>query len=760
MESRQNEWKEEQANLAETLEVVKNERRKAERELGIEDGNDRLIQVIDDGSDDALVAQFVTRMKLRGLHQLRLSEKQPYFARLDFTPDPGAPVYGGMKAGVNTPVYVGRWGIIETPAYRIRVADWRSPVANLYYSGQVGRVSYEAPDGRVEGALTLKRMFSIEDGALAGMQDTGLNEQEKFLTDTLSQLTTARLREVVTSIQAEQNAVIRSDPMLPLCVQGVAGSGKTTIALHRVAWILYRLQKTVAPQQMLILAPNPLFLSYISRVLPDLGVDEVRQTTFAGLCARLLGKRMPSLVVKDRLAERLEMPKPARDALDDVLRRKGALSLREELARFLARWERSCIPEAGITVGNRTLVSAEELRRLFLKDLRHFPLRARVDEARKVAAFRLKKALDAAAEALEQAVGDRLDALLRAMPDGEERRARARKLLDSRDQRLAEMKEMQKRFTRDYEKQWGAMDLLAVYGAFWREMAEKDGENRPVLEATLPLIQKKRAAPEDLPALLLLAQGLYGVKRLDIKHVVIDEAQDVSPLQAKALRELFGHDAFTLVGDLWQGIYGDEGLRSWEDLAKGVFEAPVAVAGLSTAYRSTVEIMDVAFRVMRRHPVAGIEPGRPVLRHGRRPGMKRVGSETERAAEAARIVRGWVGEGFGGIAVVVKTERAARALHKALAGELPQARHVTRGDDTFVGGVQVLDAGVVKGLEFDCVLVADAEASKYPDERFYAKLFYVLCTRALHRLCFLSLGEPARHLSTAGNALDTDGPDR
>lgn len=760
MESRQNEWKEEQANLAETLEVVKNERRKAERELGIEDGHDRLIQVIDDGSDDALVAQFVTRMKLRGLHQLRLSEKQPYFARLDFTPDPGAPVYGGMKAGVNTPVYVGRWGIIETPAYRIRVADWRSPVANLYYSGQVGRVSYEAPDGRVEGALTLKRMFTIEDGALASMQDTGLNEQEKFLTDTLSQLTTARLREVVTTIQAEQNAVIRSDPMLPLCVQGVAGSGKTTIALHRVAWILYRLQKTVAPQQMLILAPNPLFLSYISRVLPDLGVDEVRQTTFAGLCARLLGKRMPSLVVKDRLAERLEMPKPARDALDDVLKRKGALALREELTRFLARWERSCIPEAGITLGNRTLVSAEELRRLFLKDLRHFPLQARVGEARKVAALRLKKALDAAAEALEQAVGDRLDALLRAMPDGKERRARARKLLDSRDQRLAEMKEMQKRFTRDYEKQWGAMDLLTVYGAFWREMAEKDEENRPVLEATLPLIQKKRAAPEDLPALLLLAQGLYGVKRLDIKHVVIDEAQDISPLQAKALRELFGHDAFTLVGDLWQGIYGDEGLRSWEDLAKGVFEAPVAVAGLSTAYRSTVEIMDVAFRVMQRHPVAGIEPGRPVLRHGRRPCMKRIGGETERAAEAARIVRGWIGEGFSGIAVVVKTERVACALHKALAGELPEARHVTRGDDTFVGGVQVMDAGVVKGLEFDCVLVADAEASKYPDERFYAKLFYVLCTRALHRLCFLSLGEPARHLSAAGNALDTDGPDR
>ena len=322
----QQQWTLEQAHLAQTLETVTQERRKVEIALGMADGNDRLVMVNDDQSGDAIVQLQITRNNLQNLHQLRLSSRSPYFARLDFTPAAGTPPLGGMRAGVNAPVYIGRWGVLKTPEYQVAVHDWRSPVANLYYSGQVGQVKYDAPDGAVHGEMTLKRMFTIEDAKLVSMQDTGVVGQEKFLTDALSQVTTARLREVVTTIQAEQNTVIRYDPMKPLCVQGVAGSGKTTIALHRAAWMLYRLQKTLRPEQMLILAPNPLFLSYISRVLPDLGVDKVHQLTFEQLCQKLLEKRMPKLCAQDRLSERLGMIKAERDALDDILRRKGALN--------------------------------------------------------------------------------------------------------------------------------------------------------------------------------------------------------------------------------------------------------------------------------------------------------------------------------------------------------------------------------------------------------------------------------------------------
>lgn len=733
----------EKMHFAETLQIVASEREKAESDLGIVDGNDRFVQVIDDGSDDAIVQQFVLRMKLRALTQLRLSEKAPYFARLDFTPNKEQDIqlFSGMRAGERSSLYLGRWGVVKTPEYKSCVADWRSPVANLYYSGQIGTVSYDAPDGQVHGQLSLKRMFAVEDGQLLSMQDTGLLGQEKYLTDALAQVTTARLREVVTTIQAEQNVVIRHDPFTPLCVQGVAGSGKTTIALHRLAWILYRLQKTLAPHQLLVLAPNPIFLSYISRVLPDLGVDEVRQFTFAQLCARLLAQRMPRLTEHARLEARLSMTKAERDALDDILSKKGALKLSMALERFLSAFENAAFPPEDILFGGHTILTAAELKDLFLRQLRHFPLHTRVGEVRKVVSARLKKLVENIAGAVAHKVDEKLEALLHALPDGEDRRLRAQNLLKSREERLAELKTAQKDFFKTYDALWRSMDLLTVYGLFWQDMAVQDEAYAPVLAATLPLLQKKHAASEDLPTLLWIGERLYGLTRMDIRHVVIDEAQDVSPLQVKMLRRLFGHDAFTLVGDLWQGIYGDEGIRSWDDLCEGIFETRPEIATLSTSYRSTVEIVEFAQHVLSRHPLDGVSLGKPVLRHGEAPVLARAGNEKERIRIITEAVRVWQGEGFFSMAVIAKREQDAKKLHKELQAAVPEARLITQGDDTFGGGVLVMGASVVKGLEFDCVLIADADAAVYPDERFYAKLYYVLCTRPLHRLMQVSVGQ-------------------
>jgi len=216
---------------------------------------------------------------------------------------------------------------------------------------------------------------------------------------------------------------------------------------------------------------------------------------------------------------------------------------------------------------------------------------------------------------------------------------------------------------------------------------------------------------------------------------------------------MLGTDAFTLVGDLCQGIYGDEGLRSWETLSSGIFDQPPHVAHLSTAYRSTVEIMETAFAVMARHPVQGAGEAKPVLRHGPAPVHLPVEDEKARPAIIARQVKTWQDEGFANIALIVKTEKAAKALHKQLEALIPGVRLVLQGDDTFEGGVQVMDASLVKGLEFDCVLIADAEAAIYPDERFYAKLFYVLCTRPLHRLAFAYRGQPTLHLPSCNGGV-------
>ena len=769
----------EQSHFAETLAIIRSEREKTEQELGIVEGNDRFIQVVDDGSGEAAVQQLVLRMKLQGLHQLCLSEKRPYFARVDFTPmgmkgvdgKRGLSLLPGIRLGEKASVYLGRWGVMKTPEHKVCVADWRSPVANLYYSGQIGRVSYEAPDGRVEGELSLKRMFTVEESRLLAMQDTELAGQEQYLTEALSQVATSRLREVVTTIQAEQNRAIRHNPFLPLFVQGVAGSGKTTVALHRVAWLLYRLQKNVEPRQVMVIAPSPLFLSYISRVLPDLGVEQVRQTTFPQLCEALLGRRMPTLEASSRLEERLRMTKAQRDALDQALRLKGSLSLGKALDEFLDRFEMAAAPSADVVFGSKTLLSADETADLFLRQLRHFPLLSRAQELRKVVKRRLQEAVRAIEDALRKATNDRLETFLETLPDGDERREKVGKLLASREDRLAQLKAAQEEFWNGYNAAWRPMDLLTVYGEFWREYADGNPAALTVWESTRPLFLKGRICAEDLPAQLWLGLRLYGYPRMDIRHVVIDEAQDVSPLQILALRRLFGHDAFTLVGDLWQGIFGDEGIRDWDALSEGIFNVPPAMVTLAASYRSTAEIMEFALGFQKRAESAFVLPhgGLPHillptadvkaalgcsssagLRHGPAPAVLPIGRGEKRQALIARTVQDWLSEGFFSIAVIVKTEVSAKRLYTALQNRLPQARLVLRGDYTFEGGVQVMGAGVVKGLEFDCVLIADADGATYPLDTFYNKLLYVLCSRPLHRLALMGmgiLGEDGRTLS-------------
>ena len=195
---------------------------------------------------------------------------------------------------------------MTTPEFDTVVVDWRSPVANLYYSGQIGPMSYAAPDGTVTGELTLKRMLTVRDRELLGLFDSGVVSQDAYLQSVLGQVSSDKLREIVTTIQAEQNLVIRHPARQPLIVQGVAGSGKTTIALHRIAWLLYAHRETLRPEQLMILAPNPLFLDYISQVLPDLGVERVVQTTFQGLCQGLLGKQLPKVRAVTRLEDKLQ----------------------------------------------------------------------------------------------------------------------------------------------------------------------------------------------------------------------------------------------------------------------------------------------------------------------------------------------------------------------------------------------------------------------------------------------------------------------
>ena len=726
----------ESAHLADTLAVITQERALSAQELGGQAANVTRLHAEAGGllSLDEEIAKQLLRYMEQHAHHLQLASGRPYFTRVDFTPTGGAPERH----------YIGKWGILRSADLSSVVVDWRSPVANLYYSGQIGPVHYVTPDGEVRGELTLKRNLAIEDGRLLSIFDIDVVSQDAYLQQALSAVSPAKLREIVSTIQAEQNFVIRHAPVRPLVVQGVAGSGKTTIALHRIAWLLYAYQDKLAPEQMIILAPNPMFLDYISAVLPDLGVEMVRQSTFTALMQQVLDKDAPRLLPDDTLDRVLAQTPEERARTTARLRLMGSLAFRQAVRAFAEALERRVVPEGDVAFGPVRLFTHDELQHIFTQELGMFPLRRRVQELRKYYKRRLKDALAQVEAWLRRSCDQRVEALAAQLPDSPLRRQRMGKLYDSRDLRIAEARKEAASFVQHALARYPRLDLHEAYAAFWQEPPETlDAAQRQAwahaAQDALATLAQKRAHTEDLPALCVLHRTIAGWARQDIRHVVIDEAQDLSPFQIALLQEMAGNQSFTIVGDLMQGVHAYRGLTDWAEIIDGVFGGEATYHQLVTSYRNTVEIMAFAARMARRHPVAGQVTPQPVLRHGPAPALCGFPTRAARNAALLQQVEAWRAEGFRSIAVIGHDEAECRALHKALPPTLDA--HLIQPEQTaFPSGLMIIPASMVKGLEFDAVLVADVCAERWADNALEARLLYVCFTRPLHRLTCFSIG--------------------
>ena len=370
-------------HLQTTCDAIGREIREVEALTGAKAGVCMDVQMKEDPDEQEEVTLQRFKAQLDRLRQLHMATGQAYFARLDFTP-------AGCKPET---WYVGRWGVLDPVTLDPVVVDWRAPAANLYYSGQIGPMDYEAPDGCVKGELTLKRMLTVRERRLVSLFDSGIVSQEAYLQEILGTISSDRLREIVTTIQAEQNIVIRYPLNANLLVQGAAGSGKTTIALHRIAYLLYAFQKTLKPENMMILAPNPLFLSYISQVLPDLGVERVVQTTFEGWCREAVGSRMPKLKRESRLEKNLLLSDEERRQSGALVRMKGSLAMMRKLEAWLDGLQLKVLPPSGFRMAGVTLMERPELESIFLRDLKPFPLEKRISELKKIVRKRVQGAV-------------------------------------------------------------------------------------------------------------------------------------------------------------------------------------------------------------------------------------------------------------------------------------------------------------------------------------------------------------------------------
>lgn len=732
--ARHPEWHAEEEHLLVTLDKVSAEyqfvsRICTEQQAAVDD-----LRVAAGGSysNELQVAENLLAITQRACGNLTRAMRKPYFARVDFTPDVGKTMV----------CYIGKWGVGDHETRMPVVIDWRSAVANLYYTGQVGRAEYPSPEGPVRGELRRKRIFSIEDGTLRSVIEADIISQDEYLNAVLSDHADARLRDIVTTIQAEQNAILRCNPRRPMIVQGVAGAGKTTVALHRITWLLYTCQDTMAPRNLMVLAPNPLFLNYISEVLPELGVEDVIQTTYHGLCERLCGTTLPPVDDSSALLALLSSGEEEKRGIGEVAAFKGSLLYKQCLTRYIDALARRIVPAGGLALGGIPVCSRDEVVGLFTGHLSPFPLASRGRELKKLLRVRLRQARERIESRIEEETRKRANLLREVMPaNSPQRQQRMARIYAARDERLAELKALYDAALPAYFKGWPRLNLLERYREFLSEeplFALPDGVSlrqwRQVCRYSLRALDDGRLRSDDLPALMLLQRAMLGhAERLDIHHTVIDEAQDFSPFMFDMLMDVCHNASFTIVGDLAQGIHSYRGVTDWRETGRVFGPGDCEYFELVTSYRNTVEIMSFAGRVAARHPFPGQKAARPVLRHGAAPRvLKQKGPDASGIAE--EVVRLWE-LGAKTIAVIEKMPDRAAKLHAQLSERLPFPIRLLNDTDTrYEGGVMVLPAHLVKGLEFDAVIIADAGEEVWPDDALHARLLYVCLTRPLHHL--------------------------
>ncbi|KKX53891.1 HelD family protein [Brevibacillus borstelensis] len=685
---------------------------------------------------DDYVKQVVNYKKGKELRYLEdQGLEKPYFGRVDFLKD---------ETYELDSVYIGKRGIVRSDTFDSIVVDWRAPIASLYYSGESKDAYFRSGREIVRGEVRLKRNFAIEDGKITGIYDGALKETihrevghpdeflqegyiDEFLAANLNQTNDSRLKDIVATIQSEQNDIIRADKDRPVVVQGVAGSGKTTIALHRLSYLIYNYQDSMMSKRFMVFAPNRLFLTYISEVLPELGVDDVQQATFLDWASKLVKSILPKgwRILDPHKPLQLFFEQGQSDAERRTvlhrLRFKGSLAFRDVLQQYLLFVAENRVAYKKLSfVYNRTkdvfTIPGETIRQLFAEQYAHLPYRRRMEAVRKH---------------VKQDINKQLFAHLRE------------KRIDLDKQALAKYEKMIDQLLDKYFSIFPELDVFSSYREMLTDTAllkeltkgEVNGEDiEDICRSSAEIFEAERIEPEDVAPLIYLRHLIEGLEQADhFDHSVVDEAQDLSALEIAVIGLVTKRHSLTVVGDIAQGIHAYRGLQSWEELLEGVFQQPRGVYyTLAQSYRSTIEIMKCANEVLRKINLPETIMAKPVLRHGEKPLLASWDGKELPVKNLVQLVNDYRQEGFQSIAIVAKTAEASKKAYRSLKASIEGLKLLGSKDTKFPGGVVVMPAYLTKGLQFDVVILLNIE--EYLDNEWDTKLLYVAMTRPVHRL--------------------------
>ena len=599
----------------------------------------------------------------------------PYFGRIDF-----------LEKKENSkvmPTYIGIHTFYDPESRATLIHDWRAPVSSMFYDHELGEAGYRSPSGEIKGEISLKRQYRIRGGKMEFMIESALTVHDDILQKELSSNVDDKMKNIVATIQREQNQIIRNEDIRTLIIQGVAGSGKTSIALHRIAYLLYTFRDSISSKDILIVSPNKVFSDYISNVLPELGEETVPETSMEQILSGVLEHKYKYQTYFGLVNELLEKPS---SSLIDRIAYKASFGFISELDKFILHIENTYFKAADVKLTKYITIPAPFIEEQYLR-FNRYPIRRRFD----------------------------------AMADY-----------------MLDMLKIQYAFTvttagrnllkKEIRLMFAGNNDIQVYKDFFK------WTNNPGM---FKMRKGHTLEYSDLAPLAYLHLALEGNgnQPFRVKHLLIDEMQDYSPIQYKVIQKLFPCRK-TVLGDAGQSV-NPYGSSTAETIQKSLTASEIMK--LCKSYRSTFEITDFAQKI---HPNAELEP---VARHGEKPQILQFGSAVEELSGIMGLISTYRKSGYKSLGIICKTEQQAREMADVLKSYANDISFLSSQSSAFVQGIVITSAHMAKGLEFDEVIIPQTDERNYRSE-IDKSMLYVAVTRAMHRLTLtFHEARPATH---------------
>ena len=675
----------------------------------------------------ALQAQTFTYTELaKRISKYEKMLDSPYFARIDFTEEG----YDDTEK-----IYIGLFNLMDDETHEIKVYDWRAPISGIYYRNEVGPVEYKAPAGLIKGFVSLKRQIKITKGKMEYFFDSNINILDEMLMVALSKNMSSKMKTIVETIQKQQDLIIRDLYNDLLVVQGIAGSGKTSVALHRIAFLMYQgLNLKLSANNIIVISPNSLFSKYISNVLPDLGEENINEYTFENIFLKLFENKL-SMKTKSENYENIIIAETEekRNFLRAYDEFKGSIIFIKIIDRFIDYYEHKLIPFEDVYYNGQIIEKRELLKAFLLSGKLNMPAAKKLKIIEGRIMEKVRDMRNIRRSKIENAVNKLNNHEFEIKSFTRVLAAKETQSLINKLRKFTEFEtfEIYKKLFSDiniFKKISNGLNLPENIDDIisYTNSALNDPFNIPYSDGIALMYMKLKAEGCDLFS--------------GIKQVVVDEVQDYYPMHYHILKILYPYARFTIVGDINQSIEKSSDISLYDEIISIFnFEKSNKIF-LNKSYRSSYEINIFSTKLLDSENETEF-----FKRNEEEPIINKASSSSNLQDEIVKTIEKYKSQGFSSIAVICKNRKEASELYFKLSSSIKIKLIDYLDYDSVLEGTLILPVYLAKGLEFDAVIVYEANDKKYNTE-YDKKLLYIACTRALHRLSLFYTGKISRFL--------------